>query len=147
MLSRVSTRPRAGKKPFKTNFWLHQSWKTCRTCNSITTAPPPPAIAPGQQDISSPSATPKQPIYINKALIRAKTTCQHLKTSDRSARGAGTRHLARAQRGAGTQTHAPPVSYPRFVLHDATPGTLLALFSIYRSLSEMALLSEQMSKN
>ena len=135
------------KKTFKTNFWLHRSWRTCETCNSITAAPPPPSIALGEQVVSAPLATPKQPIYINKALIRAETTCQHLKTNDRLAPGAGTSRLARAQRGDGTQTHAHPVSYPRLVLHDATPGTLLALFSIYRSLSEMALLSEQMSKN
>lgn len=100
-----------------------------------------------EQLVSAPSATPKQPIYINKALIRAKTTCQHLKTSDRSALGAGTRRLARARRGDGAQARARPVSYPQLVPHHATPGTLLALFSIYRSLSEMALLSEQMSKN
>lgn len=120
-------------------FWLHQSWRTCKTCNSITTALPPPLI--------DPSATPKQTIYINKAFVRAKTTCQHLKTSDRSTPGAGTRRLAQAQRGDSTQacTHLAP--YPWLVLHDAMVGTLLALFSIYRSLSEMALLSQQMSKN
>lgn len=89
----------------------------------------------------------KQPIYINKALIRAKATCQHLKTSDRSALGTRTRRLARAQGGAGAQMLAKVVLYPRLVPHNATPGTSLPRFSIYRRLSEMALLSEQLSKN
>lgn len=40
----------------------------------------------------------------------------------------------------GTDVHVPG-------LRGAARGTLLAPFSIYRSLSEMALLSEQMSKN
>lgn len=87
------------KKPFKTNFWLHRSWGTC---SSTAAAPLPPSIALGEHVVSAPSATPKLPIYINKAVIRAKTTCQHLKTSDRSAPGAGTRRLAPAQRGDST---------------------------------------------
>lgn len=88
-------------------------------------------------------ATAEQPIYTHKTLPGAKTTCQHLKTRDRVALGAGVDGILPGFEEAAGHRRARP----RLARRGAARGTLLAPFSIYRSLSEMALLSEQMSKN